>query len=47
LLFLVAIALFISMFGSIVLLVNWKETKVNYYQNLFYYSEVKNKMYLK
>jgi NADH-quinone oxidoreductase subunit J len=47
LLFLVAIALFISMFGSIVLLVNWKENKINYYNNLFFYSEIKNKLFIK
>lgn len=47
LLFLVAIALFISMFGSIVLLVNWKETKTNYYGQLYYYSNVRNKLFIK
>ena len=47
LLFLTAIALFVSMFGSIVLLVNWKERKIIYYNEIFFYSEMKNKLFIK
>jgi len=47
LLLLVAIALFVSMFGSIILLVNWKERNVNYNNEIFFYSGVENRIFIK